>query len=405
MALRKPDIYEHNNPDRAIADSDFIRGGIRSAVTNVTDLYALGNKADQLKENSTQIFVTSQNKFYLLKSIANIGNSNGWQEVNFDGGSANLNFTYVNSATTVAKNTRVGADTSINSFTITLPTSNLNVGDVIEIIDLNKTFHLRNLIINSTPNTIEGSSAGLTCNVQGANFNLIWVGGIIGWKINIIDNNFSKAGVLTDSNVLPLLYLNIQENNNAELFDSNDVSNYKIPWNNIEYINNEYVSVSSIIDNSKYITYNPITKNLYIKEPGIYNVDLRYSSYNLRDASDFLRARLRSWDTEIPGGLTQESPILDVGLDANNNVLPYSAQRPRVLSAFAQGPIGTTFNGEAMCAGFTTFKIAIPQYVTADFLHVGALRVIPGQTDQPWGFPVYLGPYGNLPFMFISKIV
>jgi len=86
-------------------------------------------------------------------------------------------------------------------------------------------------------------------------------------------------------------------------------------------------------------------------------------------------------------------------------LLPFSPQRPRVLSSFAQGPIATTFNGEAMCAGFTTFKITTPQYVVADFLHAGALRIVQGQPDQPWGYPVYLPPYGNLPFMFISKII
>lgn len=366
----------------------------RIVVQNIVERNAL--QTQNRTYHGMIVYVTDLNNYFYYD------NNNQWAELNFGA----LKFKYINATQTLEANTKYAVDTSLNSFTVLLPPSlnNLNIGDVVEIIDISRTFDFNNLIINPSGEDLEGQDLEfLTCNVKGAHFLLIWTSN--GWKLSIIDNNFSKAGVLKDSNVLPLLYLNIQENNNAELFDSNDVSNYKIPWNNIEYINNEYVSVSSIIDNSKYITYNPITKNLYIKEPGIYNVDLRYSSYNLRDASDFLRARLRSWDTEIPGGLTQENPILDVGLDVDNNVLPYSAQRPRVLSAFAQGPIGTTFNGEAMCAGFTTFKIITPQYVTADFLHVGALRVIPGQTDQSWGYPVYLGPYGNLPFMFISKIV
>ena len=346
MAIKRPDIYEHNNPNLAIADSDFVKGGTRTAVQNISDLYALSIKTDQLKENATQVFVISQNKFYLLKSIANVGNSSGWQEVNFGGGgSAGMsNFAYVNSATTVTKNTKIGVDTSVNTFTITLPTTNLNVGDVIEIIDLNKTFDLRNLTINGT---IEGSSAGLICNIKGAHFNLIWVGGTVGWEISVIDNNFSTAGVIGQQNVVPLLFLNIQQGNQNELFDSNDAFNYKIPWNNVEYINNEFVTVSSTIDNTKYITYNPTNKNLYIREPGVYNVDLRFSSYNLRDSTDFLRARLRSWDTEIPGGLSRNSSIQEVGFYNQKPpfILPFNAKRPRFLSAFAQGQIGTTQNG------------------------------------------------------------
>ena len=369
----------------------------RIVVNNITERNALVTSGKAY--TGIIVYVISDSTYYSY-------NGTVWNSLN----SANLNFTYVNSATTVAKNTRIGVDTLNVGFTITLPTSNLNIGDVIEIIDLNKTFHLRPLIITSAPNAIEGSSAGLTCNVQGANFNLIWVGGTTGWEISVIDNNFSTVGFLGQSSVVPLIFLNIQQDNANELFDSNDASNYKIPWNNIEYINNEFVTVSSTIDNTKYITYNPTTKNLYIREPGIYNVDLRFSSYNLRDATDFLRARLRSWDTEIPGGLSRNSSIQDVGFD--NQIppvlLPFSAQRPRVLSAFAQGPIGTTQNGEAMCAGFTTFRISSPQYVVADFLHVGALRIlsVPNPPPpEPLGFPVYLEPYGNIPFMFISKIV
>lgn len=88
MALKKPDIYEHNNPRRAIADSNFVRGGARSAVSSLSDLYALGidpdDKVDQLKQHSTRIYVSGESKFYILTDINNRGNSNGWTpEVNF----------------------------------------------------------------------------------------------------------------------------------------------------------------------------------------------------------------------------------------------------------------------------------------------------------------------------------
>jgi hypothetical protein len=86
MAIKRPDTYEHNNPNLPIADSDFVRGGSRSAVQTLNDLYALTGKASQLKQHSTQIYVSGENKIYLLKDSNNIGNSNGWEEFNFGGG-------------------------------------------------------------------------------------------------------------------------------------------------------------------------------------------------------------------------------------------------------------------------------------------------------------------------------
>jgi hypothetical protein len=83
MAIKRPDIYEHNNPNLPIVDSDFVKGGVRSAVQNLSDLYALSTKNSQLKQHSTQIYVSGVNKFYVLKDINNIGNSDGWEEINF----------------------------------------------------------------------------------------------------------------------------------------------------------------------------------------------------------------------------------------------------------------------------------------------------------------------------------
>jgi hypothetical protein len=228
-------------------------------------------------------------------------------------------------------------------------------------------------------------------------------------NIEIVDKN--ELANLKSQIILPLLYVNIAEviglpGQNpvpapAELFNSNDSATYKIPWTNIEYYNADYVTIGSNVNNTKILNYNPTTKNIYFKETGIYNVNLRFSSYNLLDQGDFLRARLRTWSSEIPSGLSRNQPMLDVGGIPPNTNFP-SAVRPYVLTAFAQGPIGTTQNGEATCAGFSTFTIKSPQYVVADFLHIGALNPSNGETV---GFPVYLGPYGNLPFMFISKII
>lgn len=80
MAIKRPDIYEHNNPNNAFVDSDFTRGGFRTAVANLSALYALSGKTDQLKAHSTVVYVTDINKYYILKDIGSVGNLNGWEE-------------------------------------------------------------------------------------------------------------------------------------------------------------------------------------------------------------------------------------------------------------------------------------------------------------------------------------
>jgi hypothetical protein len=82
MAIKRPDIYEHNNPLNSIVDSDFVRGGARTAVNNLAELYQIGSgandKVDQLKAYSTKVYVISENKFYILTDLANRGNEDGW---------------------------------------------------------------------------------------------------------------------------------------------------------------------------------------------------------------------------------------------------------------------------------------------------------------------------------------
>lgn len=91
MALNQSDILEHNNPNLAVVDSDFIKGGFRTAVTNVNDLYSLSGKTDepsaagQLKERATFVYVTNELKYYELIDINNVGNSNGWQPFELGG--------------------------------------------------------------------------------------------------------------------------------------------------------------------------------------------------------------------------------------------------------------------------------------------------------------------------------
>lgn len=80
MAIKRPDKYEHNNPSYPIADSDFIKGGVRTAVPDLSSLYALSGKSEQLKQNSTIVYVNSENQYYVLIDTGNTFNSSGWTE-------------------------------------------------------------------------------------------------------------------------------------------------------------------------------------------------------------------------------------------------------------------------------------------------------------------------------------
>lgn len=96
MALYQSDILTHNNPNLAVADSDFVKGGFRTAVATVNDLYALSGKTDepsaagQLKEHATFVYVTGESKYYELIDINNVDNASGWQPFVLGGGSGTL---------------------------------------------------------------------------------------------------------------------------------------------------------------------------------------------------------------------------------------------------------------------------------------------------------------------------
>jgi len=143
MAIKRPDIYEHNNPNLPIADSDFVKGGIRSAVQSLSDLYALTTKASQLKQHSTQIYVSGENKFYVLKDVNNIGNSNGWQEVNFGGGGGG---TVENAVYTTGTQTITGP----KNFTARPTLSGLNLITTGDLVNLELNIEGLNNIVYTT---------------------------------------------------------------------------------------------------------------------------------------------------------------------------------------------------------------------------------------------------------------
>lgn len=76
------------------AYSSEIKGG-RRVVNDLTALYALSSKPDQLEENVTIAFVVSENKDYKLIDINNIGNSTGWEVYSSGGGGSSTNSSFI----------------------------------------------------------------------------------------------------------------------------------------------------------------------------------------------------------------------------------------------------------------------------------------------------------------------
>lgn len=83
MPNKRPDIYEHNNPDLAFVDTRFVRGG-RRVVDDREELYGLVVKADQLLEQVTIVRILSDEENddatteVLLVDADNIGTTSGW---------------------------------------------------------------------------------------------------------------------------------------------------------------------------------------------------------------------------------------------------------------------------------------------------------------------------------------
>jgi hypothetical protein len=85
MPLNFPDELRHNNANAGLADTDFIKGGTRTAVSSLTELYQLSAKSPlaptyigQLKDFATRVWVRSEGKYYTLVNEASARRSEGW---------------------------------------------------------------------------------------------------------------------------------------------------------------------------------------------------------------------------------------------------------------------------------------------------------------------------------------
>lgn len=149
MAIKRPDIYEHNNVNYAIADSDFVRGGLRTAVADMTALYALSPKVDQLKERASIVYVSGETKYYVLVDAGNVGNASGWEEF-VAGGSGNGTVTGATNGLTLINGgtTAILGGALTQSTVINLNSNNLTIsgGSIQYGADYSGSYGIRSLV-------------------------------------------------------------------------------------------------------------------------------------------------------------------------------------------------------------------------------------------------------------------
>ena len=93
-----------------------------------------------------------------------------------------LNAVTVTTTYTAHSGEQLFVDTNGGAFTITLPSAPAT-GDVIRFFDLRKTFDSNNLTIGRNGKLIQGDSADMTVNSEGAAFDLVYSGDSYGWRI------------------------------------------------------------------------------------------------------------------------------------------------------------------------------------------------------------------------------
>jgi hypothetical protein len=174
MALNQSDILQHNNPDLAVVDSDFTKGGFRTAVATVNDLYALSGKTDlsaaagQLKEYATIVYVSGETKYYVLTDIDNVGNASGWSEFQTETITG-----ATNGLTKDGQDVKLGGTNALTEGTSILGGSqNLSLGTAGNKLDEFGVNASGNLSINSDANLVMSLSGGTitTTDTQGLRY-------------------------------------------------------------------------------------------------------------------------------------------------------------------------------------------------------------------------------------------
>lgn len=170
-------------------------------------------------------------------------------------------------------------------------------------------------------------------------------------------------------------FLSYYINNNINLTNIGNGQDTVILWNSSRYQN--FANQSGVFGG---IIRFENDGNFTTQQQGLYNVEVRFSSYDMTDATDFMRVRLYKAPNKIFTGGIYIFPQYLVG-------------------TVDQGQIGTTTNGEASKQGSLTFMWLPNEYLAATVYIVGAQGPV-----NAAGYPVYNNDLGVQPYIIIRRI-
>jgi hypothetical protein len=218
---------------------------------------------------------------------------------------------------------------------------NLNTTNIlVQIIDTNT-----NELIYGSVDNYQTNSVDVTLNQTLSNIKVVIVG----------------TSYFEGSNNLPSCEIRIQ--GASGLSNTNNGSDFLVLFNTTTY-------------NSSPTTFTITNSKVQLLKPGRYTIKGRYSSYDMTDATDFLRVAVISATTSSNGDLGTKIEYLD------------------------QGFIGTTGSGEASKAGSMVLNAVGNEWIGLVGLHGGAS----GGGGGNQGYPVFDNTFFNQPYLEIIRL-
>lgn len=105
-----------------------------------------------------------------------------------------VDWTLVDTATTLVANNKYIADSTAGQFTLTLPGSP-SVGTEIWIQDYNNNWATDNVLVTSVAENIQSQVGTLVLDIAGATVLLTFMGGTIGWDVKNVTGQFDMTGI------------------------------------------------------------------------------------------------------------------------------------------------------------------------------------------------------------------
>ena len=218
---------------------------------------------------------------------------------------------------------------------------NLNTTNIlVQIIDTNT-----NELIYGSVDNYQTNSVDVTLNQTLSNIKVVIVG----------------TSYFEGSNNLPSCEIRIQ--GASGLSNTNNGSDFLVLFNTTTY-------------NSSPTTFTITNSKVQLLKPGRYMIKGRYSSYDMTDATDFLRVAVISATTSSNGDLGTKIEYLD------------------------QGFIGTTGSGEASKAGSMVLNAVGNEWIGLVAFHGGAS----GGGGGNQGYPVFDNTFFNQPYLEIIRL-